>query len=127
MSSPNDLKYTESHEWRRLNGNIVTLGITRFAVDELTDITFIDLPETGDQVTPDNSPGEIESVKATSEIYCPIIGTITDVNMKAVDNPEIINKDPFGDGWLIKIETNDTTALNQLMDAATYDDKYPAI
>ncbi len=125
MPSPDDLKYTDSHEWLRLTGNIVTLGITRFAVDELTDITFLDLPEKGDKISPDEPLGEIESVKATSEIYSPVSGTITEVNMKVIDNPEIINSDPFGNGWLIKLEVADTTALDQLMDYETYDDKYP--
>ncbi len=124
MSSPADLRYAESHEWHRVEDNIVTMGLTQFAVDELTDVTFVELPEVGSDVEPGASLGEVESVKTTSEIYIAVAGRVTEVNQAAMDDPSLLNSDPFGNGWLVKVEATDLAPLDGLMDAATYDSKY---
>lgn len=125
MASPTDLRYSESHEWHRVEGNQVTMGLTRFAVDELTDVTYIELPPVGTDVEPNASVGEVESVKTTSDIYIAVAGKVTQVNQAAIDDPSLLNSDPFGKGWLIRVQTCDTSAVDSLMDAAAYDAKYP--
>jgi len=120
-----DRRYLDSHEWHTVEGNIVTVGISRFAVDELTDVTFVELPAVGDQVEANNPIGEIESVKATSDLYTGVSGTVTAVNEKAVDDPSLINESPFDDGWLFKVEASDLAELDALMDEAAYAAKYP--
>ena len=125
MPAPADCRYRDSHEWHRLEGDIVTLGITRFAVDELTDVTYIELPAVGAQLKANDAIGEIESVKATSEIYTGVAGKVTETNAAAVDNPAVINADPFTEGWLVKIQITHPPDLDALMDADTYNDKYP--
>lgn len=124
MASPADGRFTDTHEWHRIDGDTVTIGITKFAVDELTDITFVELPEEGDDIAAGESFGEIESVKATSELYAAVSGKVVAVNSDAIDNPAAINEDPFGAGWLVKLQVADTSPLDALMDAATYDAKY---
>jgi glycine cleavage system H protein len=126
MSSPADRKYLTTHEWHKLEGNTVTLGISRFAVDELTDVTYVALPKIGTACKAGGSIGEIESVKATSEIYTGVSGKIVAVNDEAAKNPSVINQDPFGAGWLVKIEATNPAELSSLLDAAAYDAKYPA-
>ncbi len=121
MSNPTDLKYLESHEWMRVDGDVVTLGITQFAADELTDITYVDLPGVGTSVDAGKEVGEIESVKATSELMSGVSGEIVEVNEKLADAPELVNSDPFGDGWMVKIKVSDTSALASAMDAAAYE------
>jgi glycine cleavage system H protein len=125
MSSPDDRRYTDSHEWLKPDGSTVTLGITRFAVDELTDLTFVDLPEVGQSVEAGQPIGEVESVKATSDLYTAVNGTVAEVNEAVVENPGLVNEDPFERGWLVKIEPADPSQVEQLMDASTYDGKYP--
>jgi glycine cleavage system H protein len=125
MPSPSDLRFLATHEWHQAAGNVVTLGISRFAVDELTDVTYVKLPAVGAVVKAGASIGEIESVKATSDIYCGVSGKITGVNEAVVKNPADINADPFGKGWLVKIEASDPSELNALLDARSYDAKYP--
>lgn len=120
-----ELRYNDSHEWHKLEGETVTMGISKFAVDELTDVTFVELPEVGEQVEAGSAVGEIESVKATSEIYTGISGKVTAVNENVVDDPSILNEDPYEAGWLLKIEPADPAELEQLMDAKTYAEKYP--
>lgn len=120
-----DLRFSESHEWHAAEGNIVTIGISSFAVDELTDVTYVELPAVGDAVTADETFGEIESVKATSDLVSSVSGTVTEINEKAVDDPSVINDDPHGDGWLVKVEVEDLSPLDALMDQATYNEKYP--
>lgn len=121
MSVPADRKYLGTHEWFRLEGNIVTVGITRFAADELTDITFVDLPKVGAQVEADEEFGEIESVKATAELTSAVSGEIVEVNEQLADAPEQVNDDPYDGGWMVKIQVSDTESFEKLMDAAEYE------
>lgn len=121
MAVPQDRKYAQTHEWFKPDGNIVTVGISKFAADELTDITYVDLPEVGGTVEAGSSFGEIESVKATSDMYCAVSGTVTEVNERLADEPELVNNDPFGDGWMVKIECSDLSSLEKLLDPAAYE------
>ena len=121
MPVPNDRKYSQTHEWFKLDGNIVTIGLTQFAADELTDITYVELPEIGGTIEGGSHFGEIESVKATSEMYTAVSGTVTDVNQRLADEPELINNDPFGEGWMLKVECADAGPLDKLMDGPAYD------
>jgi glycine cleavage system H protein len=126
MSSPDDRRYSDSHEWHKNEDGVVTLGITPFAVNELTDITFVEMKPAGTKVAAGDPVGEVESVKATSDIYTAVAGEIVEVNDKLDDDPSLLNSDPFGDGWLIKLKIEDPSALESLMDASSYDQKYPA-
>ena len=123
-STPADCKYTDSHEWHKVNGDTVTIGITQFAVDELTDITYVELKSVGDSVDAGETIGEVESVKATSDIYSAIGGEIIEVNEALSDDPSLINNDPYTKGWLVKIKVADASALDDLMDKSAYDEKY---
>lgn len=125
MASPTDAKYTQSHEWHRLAGNVVTLGVTKFAVNELTDITYVQMKPAGTKVAAGQTVGEVESVKATSDIYSAVGGEIIEVNTALTDDPSLVNNDPYGKGWLVKLKVADSAPLNSLMDAAAYDAKYP--
>lgn len=125
MPAPADRRYSDSHEWHKADGNVVTIGLTRFAVDELTDITFVDLPEVGDEFEAGDAIGEVESVKATSDVYTAIAGRVTEINEKLDESPELLNDDPFEAGWLLKLEVDDTAPLEDLMDAGAYNEKYP--
>ncbi|HAG56083.1 MAG: glycine cleavage system protein GcvH [SAR202 cluster bacterium] len=120
---PDDLKYSKEHEWVRMEGNIAQIGVTVFAQDSLGDVVFIDLPDVGTEVGQFEKFGEIESVKAVSDLFSPIAGTIVDANSAAIDNPETVNTDPYGSGWLIKVEISDPSQLDELMDAETYETK----
>jgi glycine cleavage system H protein len=124
MISPSDAKYSQTHEWHRVSGETVTIGITTFAVSELTDITYVQMKPVGTKVSAGQSIGEVESVKATSDIYSAVAGIITEVNPALADHPEFVNTDPYGKGWLIKLKMSDPSGLNSLMDAKTYDGKY---
>ena len=124
MSSPNDRKYTDSHEWVRLEGDTATLGITPFAVSELTDITYVEMKPSGTTFDAGDSVGEVESVKATSDIYTPIAGEVIEINEALNDDPAKLNEDALGEGWLVKLKVTDTSALDALMDAEAYDAKY---
>jgi len=125
MSVPENLHFLDSHEWHKVDGNVVTLGISRFAVDELTDVTYVEMPEVGKQVAAGDAIGEIESVKATSDVYTGISGEIIEVNQAAVEDPAVINSDPFGEGWLVKIEMANPDELEKLLDSKAYLAKYP--
>lgn len=105
---------------------MIVLGLTPFAVAELTDITFVEMQGAGTQITPGDSLGEVESVKATSDVYSAVPGEITEVNEALADNPSLLNSDPYGEGWLVKIKASETGALEGLMDSGAYDEKYPA-
>ena len=118
---PDDLKYSKEHEWVRMEGNIAQIGVPVFAQDSLGDVVFIDLPDVGTEVGQFEKFGEIESVKAVSDLFSPIAGTIVDANSAAIDNPETVNTDPYGSGWLIKVEISDPSQLDELMDAETYE------
>ena len=125
MASPSDMRFADTHEWFRLEGNVVTVGITQYAANELTDITYAEMKPAGSEIKPGGSVGEVESVKTTSDVYSVVGGSIIDVNKVVAGDPAILNSDPFGKGWLVKIRVSDTMPLNKLMDQATYDRKYP--
>jgi len=121
VASPSDRKYAETHEWFLADGDIVTIGITRFAADELTDVTFVDLPAVGTRVAAGGVFGEIESVKATSELNCAVDGEVTEVNERLADEPGLVNDSPFDEGWMIRVRTDRLDPLDALMSAADYD------
>ena len=125
MSSPTERRYSESHEWFQLNGDVVTMGITKYAADELTDITYIELKPTGTAVKAGSPIGEVESVKTTSDVYSAVGGTIIEVNNSVTQDPSLLNTDPYAKGWLVKIKTSDAAPLKNLMDQSTYDRKHP--
>jgi glycine cleavage system H protein len=122
MPSPTDRRYSATHEWHKQEGDIVTIGLTQFAVDELTDVTYVDLPNVGKQVAPGKSFGEIESVKATSEMYSAVAGEVIDTNKALKDNPALVNTDPYGQGWLIKVKAPGAD-LSALATGQDYDAK----
>lgn len=126
MSSPTDRVYTATHEWHKLDGDTVTLGLTRYAVDQLTDITFIDLRPVGTAIEAGGVVGEVESVKATSDVYCAVAGRIVEVNPALADDPGLVNRDPYDAGWLVRLQVTDRSGLDACMDAATYDAQHPA-
>ncbi|NLN17092.1 MAG: glycine cleavage system protein GcvH [Firmicutes bacterium] len=117
---PAELKYTEEHEWVRVEGNIARVGITDFAQKELGDVVFVELPAVGDSIKATDSLGVVESVKAVSDIYSPISGQIVKVNEKLEDSPELINQDPYGEGWIAEIEVEDPKELEGLLSADGY-------
>ena len=121
MPSPADLRYTDTHEWVRVDKDIATIGVTQFAVDELTDITYVQMKPAGTPFKAGDVVGEVESVKTTSDIYCFVDGQISEVNPALNDNPGLLNTDPFGAGWLIKVKVTDATGAGKLADAAKYD------
>jgi glycine cleavage system H protein len=121
MAVRQDCRYTQTHEWFHVDGDTVTIGITQFAADELTDITYVELPEVGSRIKAGSSFGEIESVKATSELYSAVGGTVKEVNARLADEPELVNNDPQGDGWMVKVQTDDLGPLEKLMTAAAYE------
>ena len=118
---PDDLKYSTEHEWVRMDGNIAEIGVTVFAQDSLGDVVFIDLPDVGIEIGQFDKFGEIESVKAVSDLFSPVGGKIVATNPGAIANPETVNTDPYGSGWLIKIEVSDPAQLDALMDSETYE------
>ncbi len=120
MSIPAELKYTKEHEWIRIDGNSITLGITDHAQQQLGDIVYLELPEEDDEVEKSETFGVVESTKAVSDLYSPINGKVIEINESLVDGPETINSDPYGDGWMLKIEASDLSELDGLMDAAAY-------
>lgn len=120
MSIPTDRRYSPTHEWFLAEGDVVTVGITQYAADELTDITYVELPEVGTTVGPDEPCGGVESVKAYSELYCAIRGKVLEINDALVDNPGLVNEDAFDDGWFMKIEADDLDAMDGLMNAKAY-------
>jgi glycine cleavage system H protein len=120
MALPNDLKYSEDHEWVKVDGNTVTLGITDFAQGELGDIVFVELPEEGDEMVKGESFGSVESVKTVSELYAPLNGTVTEVNEELEDSPELVNESPYEEAWMVKLEVADTSQLDELLDADAY-------
>ncbi len=120
--TPDDRKYSEAHEWALLDGSTVTVGLTEYATESLGDVVYVDLPETGSDVTQFEKFGEIESVKAVSDLSSPVSGTVVEVNADVADSPERVNEDPYTRGWLLKVEVSDPGQLDALMDAAGYDE-----
>ena len=125
MASPANCKFTESHEWFRVEGETVVVGITQFAANELTDVTYVQMKPSGTAIESGASLGEVESVKTTSDIYSVLAGSIVEVNTEVVKDPSLVNSDPFGKGWLVKMRAADVGKLGGLMDASTYDAKHP--
>lgn len=121
MNRPQSVRYAPTHEWASLTGDVVTVGITDFAVEHLGDIVFIDLPEKGRELEKGDTACEIESVKAVGEVYAPVSGTIVEVNSGLADDSAPLAKDPFGAGWLLKIRTKDAGPLQSLLDLAAYE------
>src|SRR5690606_32427669 len=120
LEFPKDLKYTQEHEWVRIDNKIATVGITSFAADQLGDVVAVELPEEGDEVTKGEVFGSVESVKAVSDLFAPISGTVTRVNTPLNDSPEYVNEDPYDEGWMLEIEISDMEELDELMDADDY-------
>ena len=121
MAYPDDLRYSKEHEWVRADDGNATIGITSFAADELGDIVFIELPEVGVQLTQFGTFGVVESVKAVSDLYSPVSGTVVEVNEALRETPELLNSDPFREGWIARVELGDPSELETLMDAAGYE------
>lgn len=121
MDTPRELRYTKSHEWVRWNGKIATIGITDFAQDQLSDLTYVELPTVGDSFSAQDQVAVVESVKAASDVYAPISGTVHDVNKNLIEKPELINSDPYGEGWIFKLVPDDVSELETLLDAEQYD------
>ncbi len=120
MNFPDDLKYTKEHEWVRIEGNVATIGITDFAQGELGDIVFVEVETEGEDLDQDEVFGSIEAVKTVSDLFMPLSGTIAEFNSKVEDEPELVNKDPYGEGWIVKIAISDIEELGSLMDATAY-------
>lgn len=125
MASPSDRVYSQSHEWHKLEGDTLTLGLTRFAVDALTDVTYVQMKPAGTKFKAGEVIGEVESVKTTSDVYCAAGGEITEVNKALGDDPGLINTDPFGKGWLVKIKVSDRAGLSACVPADQYDKAHP--
>lgn len=121
MDIPSELKYTKEHEWTRIDGDIAIVGITDYAQSELGDIVFIELPEEGRRFGQNDIFGTIEAVKTVSDLYAPLSGEILEVNSKLENAPEIVNNDPYGDGWMIKIKVADPVEVEQLLDNRQYE------
>jgi glycine cleavage system H protein len=121
MEIPKELRYSEEHEWATIDENIATIGITDYAQEQLGDIVYIELPETGTQVTKGDKFGVVESVKAVSDLYSPVTGTVVTVNTGLPNTPETINEEPYGDGWMIRVEMSNPEELDDLMNAAEYE------
>ena len=118
---PEDLRYTEKHEWVRAgNGSTVRVGITSYAAEALGDVVYVSLPQVGEEVALDDACAEVESTKSVSDVFSPASGVITSVNDLLVDTPEVINSDPYGDGWMFEIELSDPTELDDALDADAY-------
>lgn len=123
MTIPADLKYTREHEWVKDNGDgTVTIGITEFAQSELGDIVFVELEDVGFEFTNEDTFGTVEAVKTVSELFAPLAATITEINEELEDNPEIVNDDPYGEGWMIKAKVSDPDQLNELLSPEEYED-----
>ncbi|MBI2539287.1 MAG: glycine cleavage system protein GcvH [Deltaproteobacteria bacterium] len=120
MEFPEGLKYTKEHEWVLVEDRIATIGITEYAQQELGDVVYVELPEVGEKIVKDDPFGAVESVKAVSDIYAPVSGTVIEVNDTLPDSPETINDDAYGDGWMIKVEMSDADDLKDLMSAEEY-------
>ena len=119
-SYPDDLKYHPEHDWALIDGDEATLGITWFAQDALGELVHFEAPEAGTTISQDDPYGEVESVKAVSDVIAPLSGEVLTVNQKAVEEPEVVNEDPYDDGWLVRIRMSDTSEADQLMDAEAY-------
>ena len=118
---PTDLRYSNDHEWVRLEGDLATVGITGYAADQLGDIVFVELPDIGRELKQFGTFGVVESVKAVSDLFSPIGGQVAETNDRLAGEPELVNSDPFGDGWMVRIRVANAAQLDELMDPAAYD------
>jgi len=125
MAAPADRVYSESHEWHKLDGDTLTLGLTQFAVNQLTDVTYVEMKKPGFAFKAGDIVGEVESVKTTSDVYCACAGQVVEVNPALADDPGLLNSDPFGKGWLVKIKVSDKAGLSACANAADYDARHP--
>jgi glycine cleavage system H protein len=122
LVNPKNLKYHKEHDWARIEGDVATLGVTDYAQESLGDIVYIELPEVGAEVSAGTSYAEIESVKAVSDVFAPVSGTVIEANDEVVDAPELINESPYEDGWLIKVKLSDPGEADELMSAEDYEE-----
>src|SRR5215212_7024185 len=122
MATPEDNRYAKSHEYVHLEGDVATIGITDYAQKELGDVVFVELPQVGTQLDAADELGSIESVKAVSELFSPVTGEVVEVNDKLTEKPELVNTDPYGDGWMIRIRMSDQSEMDELMNADDYED-----
>jgi len=122
MNNPNHLFYTKEHEWADIKDNEIVIGITDYAQGQLGDVIFIEFPKVGQEMNAGDVFGEVEAVKTVSELYAPVSGTITEVNEKLENNPDLVNKDPYGDGWLIKVTPKNPDERDELMNSISYDE-----
>lgn len=120
MNIPADLKYTQDHEWLRVEGDFAVVGITDFAQSELGDIVFVEIETEGEELAKGETFGTVEAVKTVSDLFMPVAGEVAEFNETLADDPELVNKDPYGEGWMIKIKIADAAELDALMDAAAY-------
>lgn len=125
MNVPKDLRFTRTHEWIRLEGNVAVVGITDFAQDQLSDLTYVELPSAGELVSAQDEVAVVESVKAASDIYSPIAGTIESVNDQLVERPELVNSDPYGEGWLFRLTPTDASDIDELLPPEQYEELLP--
>jgi glycine cleavage system H protein len=121
MEYPEDLRYADNHEWARVEGTRVRMGISDYAQDALGDVVYVELPSVGASVTQGGACSEVESTKSVSDVYAPVSGTVVEVNSALEDTPELVNRDPYGEGWFAVIEATDPSELDALMDAAAYE------
>lgn len=121
MSFPSELKYSKDHEWVRVDGNKVVIGISAHAAEALGDVVFVDLPDEGDDVVVNEAFGSVESVKAVSDVFSPVAGNVVAINEALLDSPELINSEPYGEGWMIEVELEDASQLDSLLSAAEYE------
>jgi glycine cleavage system H protein len=121
MNTPKELRYTKDHEWVRLEGNIATIGITAFAQSELGDIVFVEIETEGEQLDAEEVFGTVEAVKTVSDLFMPVAGEVIEVNAAIADNPALVNEDPYGEGWMIKVKVDDPSSVADLLDAAAYE------
>ncbi|MCO4818292.1 MAG: glycine cleavage system protein GcvH [Bacteroidetes bacterium] len=120
MNLPADLKYTKDHEWVKLEGDVVTIGVTDFAQGELGDVVFVEIETEGETLDAEDTFGTVEAVKTVSDLYMPVAGEVIEINTGLEDAPESVNNDPYGDGWMIKVRVNDTADVAALMDVDAY-------
>ena len=118
---PNDLRYTKEHEWVRVEGDVATVGVTQYAADQLGDVVFVDLPEAGRSLDQFGTFGVVESVKAVSDLFAPLSGEVVEANAALTSQPELVNSEPYGAGWMLKLRVADAKQVDELLDAAAYD------
>ena len=126
MEIPAGLRYSKEHEWVATEDEVATIGITDYAQEQLGEIVYVELPAVGDKISKDDAFGVVESVKAVSDIYAPVSGTVVEVNQELPESPEMINEDPYGDGWLVKVKVSDTSELDDLLDNDEYEEMVAA-